>query len=265
MMTKLAVIGYGNLAKALVKGLLPLGRYAIHAAAPSLAAGQLDSGLYTHPDNLTTLAEAKIIILAVKPHQMQQVLTQVGRHCPEDSLLISVAAGIDLAWLKNFCHAHQAILRAMPNVGAQIGLSATGLLANSSVTPAQKQEVEAIFKAIGTIQWFNTDQEMDQITALVGSGPAYVFKFISAWIKAGQALGLEEKKIKPLILQTLEGSLALARQSLLSLDQLVDQVSSPKGTTAAALGCLEKEGFEDLIQKAIEKAYQRAIELRLPS
>lgn len=255
---KIAFIGFGNLAKAIATPLQNNLNYQLWAAAPSLPVAYVQQGVSTHPDNLAILEHANIIILAVKPAQMRQVLTQISPAIPRHALVVSVAAGITLSWLKKHCPKQQAIVRCMPNIAVAIGQGATPLIANPQVSSEQKQQIETLFTQMGIVTWTNDEMDLDRLTALSGSGPAYVFLFMEALIHGAQALGLEYAIARTFALQTVQGALGLANQQVIAIELLREQVTSKKGTTAAALAVLEKAGFEHLIQEAMQAAFNKA-------
>jgi pyrroline-5-carboxylate reductase len=257
---KVSFIGFGNMAKAIARGLAKEGLHSLSAAAPSLSQGINKDNIQTHSVNTEVIQDAEIIILAVKPMQMNAVLEEITPFLPPHCLLISVAAGLNLSWFAKRCGSHHAIVRTMPNTPASIGLAATPMIANNHTTVTQKQWAELIFSTIGITTWVSNEEEIDSFTALSGSGPAYVFLFVEAMINAGVALGLEESIAKTFALQTCQGALKLAEKSNLSLTELRTQVTSPGGTTAAALSVLDKH-LQQLVLAAMNAAKSRSVEL----
>ena len=257
----ISFIGFGNMAKALAKGLQlnPLNK--LRAAAPSLPTGTSADGIETSADNLAVIPNADILILAVKPSQMSTVLTQINTlSLPPHCLIISIASGLSLAWFANKLPP-TAIVRAMPNIAAAVGKGATPLIANAWVTEDQKQWAEHIFASTGITTWAKKESDIDAFTALSGSGPAYVFFFIESMISAGMALGLDEDIAKTFALQTVNGALSLATESRLSLTELRKTVTSPAGTTAAAMAVFAANHFDDTIHQAMQAAFLRAQQL----
>lgn len=252
------------MAKAIAHGLIAQSSYFLSVAAPSLPKGVNQEGMQTHCDNKEVIKNADIIILAVKPAQMSLVLAEISPLLPSDCLLISVAAGLTLEWFGKRCGSQQALIRTMPNTPASVGLAATPMIANQFVSEAQKNQAEHIFSAIGITSWVEKEQEMDVYTALSGSGPAYVFSFLEAMVHAGVALGLKEADAEKFSLQTFAGALKLAQNSDLSFAQLRTRVTSPGGTTAAALDVLH-EPLGELVLAAISAAKGRAEELAVGS
>jgi pyrroline-5-carboxylate reductase len=253
-------IGYGNMAKAIARRLTQQDLYSLAAAAPSLTVGVNKDQIRTHHDNKEIIKDADIIILAVKPINMSLVLHEIMPDLPPDCLLISVAAGLSLSWFSEHCGKNQAIIRTMPNTPASLGLAATPMIANEYTSPTQKKQAELIFSQIGLTTWAKNEDDMDTFTALSGSGPAYVFLFMEAMINAAVAMGLNESIAKTFTLQTFSGALKLVQNSDLSLNQLKTKVTSPGGTTAAALDILHEQ-LDALIFAAMSAAKNRAHEL----
>ncbi len=258
---KISFIGYGNMARAIAQHVIKNPYYEIAAAAPSLSIGVTQDGIQTHDDNLAVITQRNLIVLAVKPQQAVDVLKQIGPTLPTDSLLISVVAGLSLSRLAGYCRSSQAIVRSMPNLPLAVGKGATPLIANACVTAKQKKETEALFQCGGMIAWMEHEGDMDRMTALSGSGPAYLFYFLEAMIRAGTQLGLPEGVVKPFAMQTLTGALELAKNSDLELSELRKKVTSPGGTTASAIDVFQSQGFDAIIIEAIHAAYERAKQL----
>ncbi|MBL7479474.1 pyrroline-5-carboxylate reductase [Legionella bononiensis] len=256
----ISFIGFGNMAKAIARGLSQQDSLTISAASPSLTIGINQEGIQTHHDNKEVIKNADIIILAVKPMQMSTVLKEITPLIPQHCLLISVAAGLSLSWFAQYCKRNQAIIRTMPNTPAAIGLAATPMIANDVTTEQQKHWAELIFSKIGLTTWAFNEDEMDTYTALSGSGPAYVFLFMEAMIDAAVNLGLDPQIAKTFTLQTFTGAVNLAHNNDLSLSQLRTKVTSPGGTTAAAVSILHEQ-LNTLVFAAMNAAKQRAHEL----
>lgn len=259
---KICFIGFGNLAKAIAHSLeIHASNYQIYATAPSLKPGKTAEGIFTHPDNFRYLAEAEIVILAVKPNKAQEVLTNIADKLPKNCLLISVAAGLNLAWLETHCYPGQAIIRAMPNIACIVGKGATPLVANTRVSQEQKISAEKLFQCSGIVTWVKEENDIDLFTALSGSGPAYVFLFMEAMINAAKKSGLDEEVAKTFALQTVAGATELVLNSSLNIKELRQKVTSPAGTTAAAIAVFQQYGLEELVFKAMDSAVKRAKEL----
>lgn len=258
---KISFIGFGHMAKAIAQGLLANSNNQLRAVAPSLPIGINDDGIKTHHDNLAIIPDADIIILAIKPAQMDAVFTQIRPALAPDCLVISIAAGINLPWFEKHASKSLAIVRAMPNMAAAVGKSATPLIANAYTTPQQKQAAEQVFATVGLTAWVQQESDMNALTALSGSGPAYVFLFMEALIKAAMDLGLGEDIAKSFTLQTVFGALSLATESTQDLAELRHRVTSPAGTTAAAIDVFTERGLDEIVFAAMKAAHDRAHQL----
>ncbi|WP_412754536.1 pyrroline-5-carboxylate reductase [Legionella donaldsonii] len=258
---KISFIGFGNMAQAIARTLRNNRDYQIFAASPSLAKGINDDGFHTDHDNLAIIKDADVIFLAVKPANLKTVLTQISPHLAPNCLLVSIAAGMSLSWLAQYCPTNQAIVRSMPNIPIAVQEGATPLIANDYVTNKQKYLIEQLFQASGLTTWVTKESDIDSLTALSGSGPAYVFLFMEAMINAAKKLGLDENLAHSFTLQTVLGAAHLAKNNTLELSALRKKVTSPSGTTAAALDILRQQGFEELIFQAMKAACERAQQL----
>jgi pyrroline-5-carboxylate reductase len=263
----LAFIGGGNMARSLIGGLLNNGydSKAIHVADPSTDTLQSLSAHYpvqTFTDNTAAIANADVVILAVKPQQLQQVCRELADNWQQDSLLIFIAAGIRLhdigRWLGN---ENAAIVRAMPNTPSLVQAGATALCANPNVKEQQHELAESILRAVGLALWVKDEVQMDAVTALSGSGPAYFFLVIEAMQAAGMQLGLAEDTARLLALETAFGAAKMALESEESAAVLRQRVTSPGGTTERALQEFEQGDLRGLFAKALSAAAQRADEL----
>lgn len=258
----IAFIGYGNMARAIAEGLKNNTQYQLFAAHPTAIIGIDDMGVFKHSDNLHVAALADILILAVKPLQIQSVWPAISKVLQDHTLVVSIAAGLSLASLEGMAQKTHPMVRAMPNTPASVGAGATPLFANTAVTASQKKQVQAIFDTVGITAWVSTEAQLDILTALSGSGPAYVFRFMNALIHAAQKRGLEEDMAHTFAFAMAEGALTLAKQHRGSLDTLVKAVTSPNGTTAAALEVFNHLGFDTLIDQAIQAAWLRSQALK---
>jgi pyrroline-5-carboxylate reductase len=215
----------------------------------------------------TSVAEAsdrsyKVMVLAVKPQSMQAALAQVKALCAADTTIVSIAAGIRLATLEAAFPRSQPIVRAMPNTPAQVGMSMTVAVANGNVSDSERKVIEQLLDAIGAFAWITDEQLIDAVTAVSGSGPAYVFLLAECLAEAARAAGLPDKLADQLARQTVTGAGALLAQSPLSPVTLRQNVTSPGGTTAAALSVLMAEGgLQPLMTRAVEAARKRSVEL----
>ncbi len=264
---RLAFIGGGNMAAALIGGLirqgLPSGRIVV--ADPS--AEQLERlvrsyGVLRAPDNASAAAGAEAVILAVKPQQMRPVCLALKPTLEiAKPLLISVAAGIPHAALSRWFGPHIPIVRTMPNRPALSGFGATGLYAPPGVGAAGRALAESIMAAVSATVWVEHESQMDTVTALSGSGPAYFFLFMEALEAAAHERGLPNDIAHKLTLATAYGAARMARESHEPLAVLREQVTSQGGTTAAALAVLDAAGLRATVAHAVAAADRRSAEL----
>lgn len=257
---KIGFVGYGNMAKAIARGLKKQPLFTISAAAPSLTIGINNENIITHHDNKAILQEVDVLILAVKPDKMATILEEINPLLPSKCLLISIAAGLTLDWFAKRLNPKQALIRSMPNTPATVGLAATPLCANNHTSLKQKEMAESIFSCIGLYTWLENEAEMDHFTAVFGCGPAYVFLFLDALIHAACNLGIGAATARLFAIQTLEGATQLAKSSPLNIRELKENVTSSRGVTAAALQILEPQ-LTELIFSAVHAAVLRAEEI----
>jgi len=264
---RLAFIGGGNMAAALIGGLtkggLPSERIVV--ADPSSEALQRlvhDYGITVASDNASAVSGAEVVILAVKPQQMRAVALALAPHlAAAKPLLISVAAGIPQAALARWFGAQMAVVRTMPNRPALNGFGATGLYAPASVGAANRALAQSIMAAVSATVWVEHESQMDTVTALSGSGPAYFFLFMEALEAAAHGRGLPDDIAHKLTLETALGAAQMARHSSESLAVLREQVTSKGGATAAALAVLNAAGLRDIVAHAVAAADRRSAEL----
>ena len=212
--------------------------------------------------NDAALAGAELVVFAVKPQQMQNAATAVASHLAADVVVLSIAAGIRIEDLARWLGGHRKIVRAMPNTPAAIGRSITVACANRMVSARQRKLASNLLSAIGKVEWASSETLMDAVTALSGSGPAYVFLLAEAMASAGIAAGLPPALATRLAHDTVAGSGELLHRSQLSAATLRENVTSPGGTTAAALDVLlGPGGLEELMTKAIAAATRRSRDL----
>ncbi|GAB4542145.1 MAG: pyrroline-5-carboxylate reductase [Anaerolineales bacterium] len=265
MNKKIAIIGPGVMAEAIIAGLL---RQKIAEPKNILAAGpraergeQLVQkyGIKFTNDNAEAARSADVAILAVKPQRLSEVM-KGARGLRAEALVLSIVAGASIkkisAGLK-----HKAVIRSMPNTPGQIGEGITVWACSKDVSEAQKKTAQAILSALGAEVFVEDESYLDMATALSGSGPAYVFLFTEALIDAGVHMGFPRRIAEQLVLQTLKGSAAYYESAARHPATLRNQVTSPGGTSAEALYYLEKAGFRTAISRAVWAAYQRSLEL----
>jgi pyrroline-5-carboxylate reductase len=261
---KIVYIGGGNMAAALIGGGLKAGRAATDTSVVEVDAGRRDelARLYsvaTQPQPDAALAGADIIVLAVKPQQMREACLAL-RPFVGDATVLSIAAGIRTAELTRWLGTTR-IVRAMPNTPALIGQGITGLAALPSVPESSRRQVEAILQSAGPVLWLDAENKLDAVTALSGSGPAYIFYVIEAMMQAGRELGLADTESRQLAVQTVIGAGRLASASTEPVSLLRERVTSKGGTTAAGLACLAAGHVDEAIVRAVLAAFRRAVEL----
>jgi pyrroline-5-carboxylate reductase len=218
----------------------------------------------TATNNIEAIQSADVIILAVKPQVLHDVCIQIGKVVDvKKSLILSIAAGIRVSSIEHWIGQSIPIIRAMPNTPALISCGATALYANSSVTAAQHALAESILSAVGIVVWVNSEKQLDAVTALSGSGPAYFFLIIEAMQNAAKQLGLPEDVAKLLTLQTAYGASRMALESGEDITKLRHNVTSPGGTTEQAIRVLEAENIREIFFKALHAANHRAEELAI--
>jgi len=261
---KISFIGGGNMARALIQGLKQNGVamadvQVIEPDGDKRAALQRDFGIATS-ENLPNAASADIIVLAVKPQQMRDVCIFLSSLLRQQ-LVISIAAGIRTQDLARWLGGYENIVRVMPNTPAQIQAGISALFAMPVVTQAQHIQAENIMKAVGDIIWLEDEQQMDAVTAISGSGPAYVFYFMEALLQAGAELGLSADQARALCMQTMRGASMLAASSPEDPAELRAQVTSKGGTTEQAIMAMEAAGVKSAIVKAAKAAAEKSREL----
>lgn len=258
---KICFIGGGNMARALIGGLqshgfLMIDINVIEPDAQKRAQLNEDFGVSV-TEQLPSVAMADIVVLAVKPQQLRDLSIFLGSLL-QKQLLISIAAGIRTYDIARWLGGYQSIIRVMPNTPAQIQLGVSALYAMPDVTQAQHLQAETILKAVGEILWLEEEAKMDAVTAISGSGPAYVFYFIEAMQQAALELGLNEEQAKTLSLQTFIGASKLAERSHESPATLRSQVTSKGGTTEQAILSMESATVKSSIIKAAKAAATRS-------
>ena len=260
----IAFIGGGNMASAIIGGLLKQGTPAdriqiVEPWAEQRAKLQAQFGIVAEAEPGAALASAGLVVWAVKPQTFREAALQAGPHTGQ-ALHLSVAAGIRsdsmASWL-----ATERIVRAMPNTPALVGQGMTALFARPAVTAAERQAVERVIRTTGDHLWLAQEEQLDAVTALSGSGPAYVFYFIEAMVQAGTEMGLSREQAQQLAVQTFVGASALAKASSEPPETLRERVTSKGGTTYAALTSLEQAGVKQQFMRAMHAARQRAAEL----
>jgi pyrroline-5-carboxylate reductase len=262
---RIAFIGGGNMAGALISGLAkqltsPTQIYVIDVNPVNLQHLTDRYGVSTSGVMDAQLLDMDVIVLAVKPQQLQAVAASLSAFM-NAQLILSVAAGIRAADLSRWLGGHSKIVRAMPNTPAMIGLGMTGLYAMDAVISEERELAETIMQAVGESLWVDNESMIDAVTAVSGSGPAYVFYFIEAMQEAAMQLGFNAVQAGQLALATFNGAAQLAKQSEEPVSVLRERVTSKGGTTYAALCSLDDSFVKAAIHQAVRAAAQRGKEL----
>ncbi len=261
--TTLTFIGSGVMGEAMIRGILAQRLIApdkITASDPMPDRLQELHGRYgirTTTDNRAAARASKIIVLSVKPQTLPKILPDIQTVIDPACLVVSIVAGMPISVIQHGLGVEK-IIRAMPNTPGQVGQGMTVWTATEAVDEMGRKQAQAILGALGKELYVNDESYLDMATALSGTGPAYIFLFMEALIDAGVHMGFSRKVAQELVYQTIEGSVAIVRATGAHPTELRNQVTSPGGTTAAALYQLEKGGFRTVISKAIWAAYQRS-------
>ena len=263
---RMAFIGAGNMAEALVKGLVASGKInrqdvAISARRPERAQQVAQRyGVRAAADNDSCVQGASIVVVAVKPQVLAKVVSDAAEAIPSDALIISVAAGVTTSALESVLKPAARVIRTMPNAAAMVGQSATAITAGSRAGAADIDVARSIFEAVGRVVVVD-EVHLDAVTGLSGSGPAYIFLIIEALADAGVKVGLSREVALQLAAQTLLGSAHMLLETGEHPGRLKDQITSPGGTAIAGLHTLEAGGLRTTLIDAVEVATRRAQEL----
>ena len=265
--SSIGFIGAGNMAASLIGGLIAKGFHANHlfASDPNTEALQAlaqRTGITACANNHAVVENSDVLVLAVKPQVMQSVLSDIAAVVQtRKPLIISIAAGISIEnickWLGGDC----AVVRCMPNTPALVQLGASGLYANNKVSAQQRDQAQNILAAVGIALWLDTEEQIDAVTALSGSGPAYFFLLMEAMINAGEKLGLAPEISQALTLQTALGAAQMATTSDVDVAELRKRVTSPGGTTERAIAHFETNGLREIVEGALQAAALRSQEM----
>jgi len=262
---KIAFIGGGNMARALIGGLLQRGFAAeaisvveIDAQARAQLSGQFAVRVGERLGG--DVEESDVVLLAIKPQQLHAVAGSL-RGLLRDQLVVSIAAGVRTADLTRWLGGYARIVRVMPNTAALVLAGVSALYAGPAVSAAERQRAEAILAAVGTTLWVPQEEQMDAVTAVSGSGPAYVFYFMEALQEAARELGLGPDEARRLSLQTFVGAARLAEQSGEEPALLRERVTSKGGTTERALACMNDDQLKRKFIEAVKQAAARSSEL----
>jgi pyrroline-5-carboxylate reductase len=264
---KIGFIGGGNMASSLMSGLIASG----HSPQQIWVSDINPDTLKTLATNLTVntsasndalINEVDVVVLAVKPQVLRAVAESVAMRIQQKKpLVVSIAAGITQSSLSAWLGEGTAIVRCMPNTPALVLTGATALHANANVTAEQRSLAENILRAVGISLWVDNEGDLDAVTAVSGSGPAYYFLLMEAMEKAALEMGLSEHTARLLVQQTALGAAKIALESSESPEQLRNRVTSPGGTTQKAIETFQQGGFTELVAKALLAARDRSIEM----
>ena len=264
--TVIGFIGAGNMAYALIKGLLSDGFNAKNINVSDsndelLIKRQSELNITTYSDNVSLLDNSDIVIFAVKPQVLSMVCLELKNNVKPNHLFVSIVAGIRGNDINRWLGGNFALVRTMPNTPALFQSGVTGLFANELVNSQQKELVTSILSSVGECFWVNEEKLIDAITAISGSGPAYFFLLMQSITQAAIALGLDEKTANSLSIQTSLGASLMATKSGKDPKTLRSEVTSPNGTTQAAIESFQDQNFEGIVAAATRAAYDRAREL----
>lgn len=264
--SRIAFIGSGAMGEAIVKGLLsetivPASNIIASDPVPERRA-QMSKvyGIETTVDNVAAVTGADLVILCVKPQVADGVMAALKGQISAESLVLSIMAGVTIAKISNSLN-HQRIVRSIPNTPAQIGKGATVWTDTPQVTDEQRELVAIVLGALGEHIAVHEERYLDMATGLSGSGPGFVFLLIEALIDAGVHIGFSRADAQKLVLQTIDGSVSLMRESGLHPADLRNRVTSPAGTTAAGLYELEHGEVRAVLLRAVQASYKRSVEL----
>jgi len=265
MQQSIAFIGVGNMAGAIIRGLIQNGYPADLITGTARNDEKRDAfaqelGINMTHDNGVAVADADVIVLCVKPAQMADVVAGFKSVITSDQLYISVAAGLGLDSLADWL-GDVAIVRSMPNTPAQLGAGMTGLIANERVSDAHKDWVSELFASVGDSLWVEDENHMHTVTALSGSAPAYFFRFLEAMIKSGQAQGLDEDSCRKLASYTMLGAARMVTETPEDISQLRKNITSPNGTTEQALNSFEANEIDQIVDQAMQACITRSNEM----
>ena len=267
MNVDLAILGGGNMGRALIGGLLRQGmrpeRIAVGESREDSRESLLrEFGVTVTADNHDAIRRATVVVIAVKPQDVRTVLAPLRMQLEQSRpICVSIAAGVRTRALRQWCGADVPVIRAMPNRPALVGAGITGLFATAEVEAVEYSLAERVMRSVGEVVRVDTEEALDVVTALSGSGPAYFFRLAELMEQAGIALGLEAHAARRLAIATLHGAGLLAHDGDGDLARLRQEVTSKGGTTEAALRTLDAAGLSEIVSRAIEAATRRSREL----
>ncbi len=266
---KIAFIGFGNMARALAEGAINAGilsKANIIVSSPGLRNGTRTTGFSVAESNQQAAQFGNIIILGTKPDKIQDICKDISdtiKTRKNKPLLVSIAAGVSTATIETYLQCDQLpIARVMPNTPVEVGLGASGIYTNPYVTEDQLKVINAILESSGIAVHMDNEDDLDKITAISGSGPAYFLLFQELITASAEKLGLDRDVATRLVAQTMLGTSMLTRKTNLDFNESRQRVTSTGGTTAAAINRFISGGLEKIVDDAVNAAYQRAVELR---
>lgn len=263
-MNTIAFIGAGNMARALIGGLIahgvdPSTMWATNRSTAKLDSIAKDFAINIATDNNQAAAQADVLVLAVKPNQAAEVCRQLASTIAnKQPLIISVMSAVSIEKLLTWLGGDYACVRAMPNTPASIGLGATGLFASMTVSDSQRQQADTIFHAVGITVWLSQESQIDAIVAVSGSSPAYIFLFMEAMQQAAGALGLSSTQAADLVKQTVLGAAQMAAETNVDVTALRKAVTSPGGNTEKAITVFEQGQLRQLVADAMTAACKQS-------
>ena len=267
---KIAFIGGGNMARSLISGLIKAGYDSNLISVSNRSEGKLialnkDFGIKTSLDNYEIAKDADVIVLAVKPQFMAEMLNQLTAKINNygNRLIISLAAGVTVERLTSLLNGHKKIVRLMPNTPALIGYGVTGTFAAPDVNAEEKEFTNRILTAVGKVVWVEKESDINTVTAASGSSPAYFFLFMQYLIEHTKEMGLSEEQARTLVVETALGAAQMAiKNADVSLETLRAQVTSKGGTTFAAISKFEELNLKDSVSAAMDACVTRAEEMQ---
>ena len=267
---KIAFIGGGNMARSLISGLIKAGYDSNLISVSNRSEGKLialnkDFGIKTSLDNYEIAKDADVIVLAVKPQFMAEMLNQLTAKINNygNRLIISLAAGVTVERLTSLLNGHKKIVRLMPNTPALIGYGVTGTFAAPDVNAEEKEFTNRILTAVGKVVWVEKESDINTVTAASGSSPAYFFLFMQSLIEHTKEMGLSEEQARTLVVETALGAAQMAiKNADVSLETLRAQVTSKGGTTFAAISKFEELNLKDSVSAAMDACVARAEEMQ---
>jgi len=260
---RVGFIGAGNMAQSLIGGLLAQGisasqLFATDPAEPCRKAVAA-KGITICESNMELVAAVDVVVVAVKPQVMADVLSPLGESAKRPMpLIISIAAGVNCDSMEKWLQHSAAIVRCMPNTPSLLREGATGLFANANVSEQQKEVAQSLLMAVGLAVWVDQEEQLDAVTAVSGSGPAYFFLMLEHMIAKGLALGLDQHTATQLAQQTALGAAKMSIESDVDLQELRRRVTSPNGTTEAAVNAFNDQDFAKVVDNALQAAYDRS-------